>query len=121
MDERIERMARVMVEYSTRIEPGDRILLEGTPLAEPLIRALYKQVLEAGGHPHLLISLDGLATYSGLDEVFLDYASGDQLDHPSTFYDLAYKEFESRIRIHILAFNPVRMQCFLPMKISSII
>jgi aminopeptidase len=77
------------------------VLLEGTPLAEPLFRALYKGILEAGGHPHLLVSLDGPTTFfSGLDEVFLEHASAEQLDHPPTFFDHAYKEFESRIRIH---------------------
>lgn len=100
MDTRVDRMAEVLVGYSTRIEPGDRVLLEGTYLAEPLMRALFKHILLAGGHPHLLVSLEGMTTYSGIDDVFLQYAGEHQLDYGSPFFNLAYENFESRIRIH---------------------
>ena len=56
-DPRIDRLAQVLVSYSTSIREGDRVLIEAQPAAEPLIRALYKQILDAGGHPHMLISL----------------------------------------------------------------
>ncbi len=48
----------------------------------------------------MLISLSGMFSHTGLDDLFLDNASDAQLDYPSTFYELAYGEFESRIRIH---------------------
>jgi len=99
-DPRIDRLAQVLVSYSTRIREGDRVLIEAQPAAEPLIRALYKQILDAGGHPHMLISLSGMFSHTGLDDVFMANASDTQLDYPSTFYELAYGEFESRIRIH---------------------
>jgi len=106
-DGRVGRMADVLVGYSTRIQPGDRVLIEGQPGAEPLIRALFERILEAGGHPHLLLSLSGLETMTGLDDAFLAKASEEQLDYPPTFYLHAYERFESRIRIHSL--NNTRM------------
>ncbi|MBN2556536.1 MAG: aminopeptidase [Anaerolineales bacterium] len=106
-DPRVNRMADVLVDYSTRIKPGDRVLIEGQPAAEPLIRALFEKILAAGGHPQLLLSLSGLETMTGLDDVFLAKADESQLDFPPIFYQQAYDTFESRIRIHSL--NNTRM------------
>lgn len=106
-DVRVSRMADVLINYSTCIQSGDRVLIEGQPAAEPLIRALFERILKAGGHPHLLLSLSGLETMTGLDDVFLAHAEHHQLDYPPTFYLHAYEQFESRIRIHSL--NNTRM------------
>jgi len=98
-DLRIEKFAKVLVEYSTRVKPGDRVLIEATTAAEPLIRELYIQILQKGGHPHPMISLPGMMPFSQ-DELYLTYANDSQLDFTPTFYKLAYDQFESRIRIH---------------------
>lgn len=58
-DQRLERLADVLVDYSTAIRPGDIVLLETAPVAAPLVRALFQRVLRAGGHPHLRIDLEG--------------------------------------------------------------
>jgi aminopeptidase len=98
-DSRIEKFAKVLVEHSTRVIPGDRVLIEATTAAEPLIRELYIQILQKGGHPHPMISLPGMMPFSQ-DELYLTYANDSQLDFVPTFYKLAYDQFESRIRIH---------------------
>ncbi len=109
-DPRVDRMAQVLVNYSTNIQPGDRLLVEAEPEAEPLVRSLYREILLAGGHPHSLISLAGFTSDTGLDDVFYRYAQGDQLDHPATFKELAYREFEARIRIHSVSNSRLLMQ-----------
>ncbi|MCB9113163.1 MAG: aminopeptidase [Anaerolineales bacterium] len=98
-DIRVSKYAKVLVEHSTRVKPGDRILLEGTTAAEPLLRELYIQILEKGGHPHLMMALPGTMPFSQ-DEMYLTYANDAQLDFVPTFYKLAYDQFEGRIRIH---------------------
>jgi aminopeptidase len=109
-DPRVDRMAKVLVNYSTHIQPGDRVLVEAEPIAEPLVRALYREILLAGGHPHSLIALAGFTTATGVDDVFLKYAEGDQLDYPATFLNLAYEQFESRIRIHSVSNSKLLME-----------
>jgi aminopeptidase len=99
-DPRVDQLARLLVEYSAAIQPGDRVLIEAETAAEPMVRALFEQILHAGGHPHILLSLEGMTTMTGLDSTFVEHASGDQLDFPPTFMELAYKQFESRIRVH---------------------
>jgi aminopeptidase len=99
-DLRVQKFARILVEHSARIVPGDRVLLEGTTAAEPLLRELYIQIMEKGGHPHMMVALPGMMPFSQ-DEAYLTYAHTDaQLDFVPTFYKLAYDQFESRIRIH---------------------
>ncbi|MEW6285852.1 MAG: aminopeptidase [Chloroflexota bacterium] len=93
-DTRIQKFAKILVEHSARIVPGDRVLIEATTAAEPLVRELFVQILEKGGHPHPLIS------FPGQEESFLLHANDAQLEFVPTFMKLAYDQFESRIRIH---------------------
>ncbi len=86
------------------------MLIEAEPQAEPLVRACFREILVAGGHPHLFISLAGQTTYTGIDDLFLQYAQEDQLDYPATFYELTYKEFESRIRIQSVSNSKLLME-----------
>lgn len=50
-DPRLEKLAEVIVRYSTRVRRGDVVGIQGEPGAMPLIEALYSSVLRAGGHP----------------------------------------------------------------------
>ena len=59
-DPRVERLADVAVAYSTAVQPGDLVILDATPLAEPLVRAAYRRILAAGGHPHVRVNVDGV-------------------------------------------------------------
>ncbi len=108
-DPRVDRMAQVLVHHSTRIQPGDRVLIEAEPPAEALVRALFREILLAGGHPHTFVSLAGQTTMTGVDDVFLQYANEAQLAYPATFYDLVYEQFESRIRIHSVSNSKLLM------------
>jgi aminopeptidase len=94
-----QSFAKVLVEHSARIVPGDRVLIEATTAAEPLVRELYIQIMEKGGHPHPMIGFPGMMPFSQ-DEMYLTYAKDAQLDFVPTFYKIAYDQFESRIRVH---------------------
>ena len=98
-DSRVQKFAKVLVEHSARIMPGDRVLIEATTAAEPLVRELYIQILEKGGHPHPMVSFPGMVPFIQ-DDIYLTYANDTQLDFVPTFYKTAYDHFESRIRIH---------------------
>ena len=52
MDNRIQKLAKTLVNYSTKIQPGERVLIsyEGEP-AKALILALIREVYAAGGVP----------------------------------------------------------------------
>jgi aminopeptidase len=98
-DSRVQNYAKILVEHSARVAPGDRILIEATTAAEPLVRELFIQILEKGGIPHPMVALPGMMPFSQ-DELYLTYAGDTQLDFVPTFYKLAYDQFEGRIRVH---------------------
>jgi aminopeptidase len=58
-DDRLERLAGVLVEYSTGVKEGDLVCIDTDPAAASLVQAIWRRVLEAGAHPHLRVDLDG--------------------------------------------------------------
>ncbi len=52
-DNRIEKLAELIVNYSTAVKPGDKVWIYGGIAGQPLLLALYKKVLQAGGNPYL--------------------------------------------------------------------
>jgi aminopeptidase len=94
VDKRVENLANILVDHSAQIKPGDRVAIETTTAAEPLVRALYAAILERGGHPFLLLEL------VDQDEIFFEKAGEEQLDLTPPFRKLAYDQFESRMRIN---------------------
>ena len=73
-DRRHTALADVLVGYSTRVQPGDLVLIEAAALAAPLMLEVYRSVLRAGGHPLLRVGLDELA------ERLLREGTDEQLD-----------------------------------------
>jgi len=56
MDERIKKLAKNLVSYSCRVQPGENVLINASGFSTmPLIRALVKEVYEAGGLPYVEI------------------------------------------------------------------
>lgn len=72
-DPRVDRLARVLVHYSMKVRKGDLVRIGGPALAAPHIAAAYREVLLAGGHPTVRVTVDGL------DEMFLKLSSDEQL------------------------------------------
>lgn len=92
-DTRIRKLARVLVDHSAQVHPGDRVAIESTTNAEELVRSVIELVLERDSHPHLLLSLPDY------DKIFFKYASDAQLDFTPTFQKLVADQFEVYIRI----------------------
>ena len=55
-DPRINKLAEVLVNYSTAVQPGDLVLIRGGPIGLPLVTAVYDEVLRAGGHAHIAMT-----------------------------------------------------------------
>lgn len=98
MDARIEKMADVLINYATAVQPGERVLIRSlSPAAEPLVQALYQAALRAGGQAF---------TYTHLrDEDSLAIEATEDLDllaEINPMLKLAYETFEVIIRIGAL-------------------
>src|SRR5262249_12393829 len=53
------KLAELLVRYSAAVRSGEIVSLIGPAAAEPLLLALYREVLRAGGHPLLLMRPEG--------------------------------------------------------------
>ncbi len=73
IDPRIQKLANVLVGYSTRVKPDDLVRIVGPPVARPLVSEIYRAVLRAGGHPIVDIVPDECA------EIKLTEGTEDQL------------------------------------------
>ena len=51
----------MLVGFCARVREGALVTLESTPLAAPILRELYRKVLEAGAQPLPRVSLEGLS------------------------------------------------------------
>ncbi len=56
-DPRFRDIARVLVRYSLDVQPGEIIVVRSTTLAAPLAREVYREILHAGGYPHLQLTI----------------------------------------------------------------
>ena len=60
-DPRAERLAKILVGYSTEVKEGEVVSIDGESAAAPLLLAVYEEVLKAGANPILNVSLEGQA------------------------------------------------------------
>ncbi|MBA3300812.1 MAG: aminopeptidase [Thermoleophilaceae bacterium] len=72
-DQRADALAAILVRYSTKVAKGDVCVVQGQSTAEPLVQAVYEEVLRAGGLPILQMSTEGAAA------AFYELASDEQL------------------------------------------
>ena len=76
-DQRLDKLAKVLVGYSASVKAGELVRISGETIGLPLIEAIYEEVLLAGGHPFVSMSSDAM------DEAFYRVASARQLEYVS--------------------------------------
>jgi aminopeptidase len=67
-DERLKKLARVLVDYSVEAGEGEQIVVAGGAAAESLIKEVYTRLLQTGAIPIPQVSLQGL------QELFFEHA-----------------------------------------------
>jgi aminopeptidase len=92
-DPRVENLAKILVGYSIKVKEGETCVIEGGSPAEPLIAAVYDEVLKAGGNP--LVSM----TFDGQPASYFRHASDDQLEWISPLAKWVADESDCRIGI----------------------
>lgn len=75
----LERWADVLVRHATNIQPGNVVRITAQPAATPLLEAVFRKVLEAGGLPVVNCRPECLT------EAFFEVANEDQLDWTNPF------------------------------------
>jgi aminopeptidase len=92
-DQRLEKLARVLVDYSIEAGEGDQVLLSGGAAAEPLIKAIYTRLLQAGATPVPLVGLPGM------QELFFEHARDHHYEKTPPVIRAIYEEADAFISI----------------------
>jgi len=92
-DPRAENLAKILVGYSTKVKEGEVVAIDGERSAEPLLMAVYEEVLEVGANPILNVSLDGQSA------AYFKHASDAQLDWVSPVSEWLLENVDVRIAI----------------------
>ena len=91
--EYLDRYAYLLVNYCVSLQAGERLFVSSTTLAEPLLDAVYREALKAGGHCEFSLATRGQA------EAMREYASPEQAAYLPTLERRALTEFEAYIAI----------------------
>ena len=90
----LKKYAKLLVNYCLDIKEGDRLFIQTTTLAEPLVREVYREALRAGAS---LVETDFM--FRERSRIFLTEANEAQLRTVSPFYKTAMSEFEAYLHI----------------------
>ena len=85
--------ANLLVNYCVSLQPGERLFVQSTTLAEPLIQEVYRACLKAGGHCSFSLMVEDQA------KILLEEGNNDQLSFVSPMYQKAIEEYEAYINI----------------------
>ncbi|MFW9876779.1 MAG: aminopeptidase [Candidatus Thorarchaeota archaeon] len=107
-----EKLAKLTINYSIKVKRGERIFVLGPTLAEELFRALYVEIIKAGGYPLLLPFIEGQ------EELLLKYASEEQLSYVDDVKKNIHKEFDCMVVIDA-DYNPKKLSLIDPKLISK--
>jgi aminopeptidase len=107
-DERIEKLAKLSVDYSVEVKPKDKVIIQGVDQAYPLINELYKRCLQKDAYPIILPNLD-------VQYTFFKHAKEHQLTFVSPLERTIAETFDIAISVHCEV-NPKRLNNIDPAK-----
>lgn len=113
IDQRTKKLAKLLVEYSVSVQPGEWVYITGNVAAEALINEVLREVLEAGGHPTILMDS------AQLSETKMKYASDEQLKWVSPVEKMLMEEADALISLRattntraLNGIEPVKQQTY---------
>lgn len=90
-DPRIEKLAHTLVNYSCRVKPGERVLIESIGFEVPLVKELIREVYKAGGLPFVTVKNDEFR------RLLVNECSEEQLNLMASFELARMKEMQAYI------------------------
>ena len=93
VDDRLNKMAKVLVDYSLSIKKGDSFLIQGHEVTIPLMKELYKEALLRGAHPEVKVIVEELA------EIMLKYGNDEQIKYVSPVAQCSMEKYDAYLRL----------------------
>jgi aminopeptidase len=95
-DPRVSKLAKVLVNYSVEIKPGQQLHISTSSLASELTLAIYEEAIKAGANVFLEQPFDEAS------EILYKFASDKQLDYVSPIRKLIYETFDAQLVIEAM-------------------
>jgi len=92
-DIRIEKLANLLVHYSIQVKTGQTVAIHGENVTAPLVNAIFKEVLLAGGHP--VVIPRSMVT----SELLFTYGAREQIEYLDTVSRLIAETYDARVTI----------------------
>ncbi len=89
----LKKYAQLLVQYSLSLKPSERLFIQSTTLAEPLVREVYQAALAVGA----LVEID--LAFEGKNQILLTQANDEQLAYVPVLPALAMTEFDAYLHI----------------------
>lgn len=93
-DQRIAKLAKLLVHYSLELKKGDYMLIESYDMAAPLVREVFREAIKAGAYVDTNIFLPGLS------RIFYNEASEEQLKFVSPYTKFKSENYNALLIIH---------------------
>jgi len=110
MDNRIRKLAEVLLEYSLDIKKGEKLAIMGDVVTLPLIKECYRVAIGWGALPQVLINSDGLK------EILLKKGSEEQIkyvpDNLKKLFRMLTNVNPEKLRLSAQGFSKIRKLFF---------
>nr|WP_322480457.1 aminopeptidase [Thermogemmatispora sp.] len=93
-DQRLQKLAQVLVHYSLELKAGDRLLIQAPAVAFPLTREVFREAIRAGSH---VIAVETLQPE--LSELLLCEGSDEQLTYVSELERCRVEQYTARLYV----------------------
>ncbi|MGE5632234.1 MAG: aminopeptidase [Caulobacteraceae bacterium] len=93
VDERLNKLAKVLVDYSLSIKEGDAFLIQGHEVTIPLLKEVYKEALLRGAHPDVRVLVEEL------QEILYKYGSDEQIKYVSPVIQCSTEKYNATLRV----------------------
>jgi aminopeptidase len=90
----LSKYAYLLVHYCLEIKEGEKLFIQTTTLAEPLVREVYQEALRAGAS---VVETDFI--FRERNRIFYAEANERQLKTPSPFQKMAFESFDAYLHI----------------------
>ena len=94
MDNILTKYAHLLVNYCLEIKAGEKLFIQTTTLAEPLVQEVYRAALRAGAS---VVETDFI--FRERNRIFMAEANDEQLQTVSPFYKMAMENFDAYLHI----------------------
>lgn len=88
-----DKYAQLLTHYCLELKKGDKLLIKSTTVAEPLVKAVYREALKLG------VIVDTILNFEEENELLINHGNDEQLAHVNPLYKTAIHTYSAYLNI----------------------